>query len=47
MLLIMSRVFGYTGVFVSQACADVATAGLAVCIIRKNLFSSGSSLERV
>ena len=46
-LLIMSRVFGYTGVLVSQACADVATAGLAVCIIRKNLFSSGSSLERV
>lgn len=34
-LFIMSHAFGYTGVLVSQACADVATAGMAVMIIRK------------
>ena len=36
-LLILSHVFGYTGILVSQACADVATAGIAVCIIWKIL----------
>ena len=36
-LLILSHIFGYTGILVSQACADVATAGIAVCIIRKIL----------
>ena len=34
-LFIMSHAFGYTGVLLSQACADVATAGMAVIIIRK------------
>lgn len=34
-LMILSRIFGYTGVLVSQACADVATAVVAVCIVRK------------
>lgn len=34
-LLILSRTFGYTGILVSQACADVVTAGVAVGIIRK------------
>lgn len=34
-LMILSKVFGYTGVLVSQACADVVTAGIAVCIIWK------------
>lgn len=34
-LFIMSHVLGYTGVLVSQACADVATAVMAVMIIRK------------
>lgn len=32
-LLIMSNVFGYTGVLISQACADVVTALIAICII--------------
>lgn len=36
-LFIMSHAFGYTGVLVSQACADVATAVMAVVIIRKIL----------
>lgn len=36
-LLIFSRIFGYTGVLVSQACADVVTAVIAVCIVRKIL----------
>ena len=34
-LLILSKTFGYTGVLVSQACADAVTAGVAVCIIWK------------
>lgn len=34
-LLIMSNVFGYTGVLVSQACADVLTALIAIGIMRK------------
>ena len=32
-LLIMSNVFGYTGVLVSQACSDVVTALIAVGIM--------------
>ena len=36
-LLILSRIFGYTGVLVSQACADVVTAVIAVGIVRKIL----------
>ena len=32
-LAILSHAFGYTGVLISQACADVATAVLAGCII--------------
>ena len=32
-LAILSHAFGYNGVLVSQACADVATAVLAGCII--------------
>ena len=32
-LMIFSRVFGYRGVLVSQACADVVTAGVAMGII--------------
>lgn len=34
-LFILSKIMGYTGVLVSQACADVVTAILAVCIIAK------------
>lgn len=34
-LFVLSGVFGYQGVLASQACADVATAIMAVCIIRK------------
>lgn len=34
-LVICSHVFGYSGVLFSQACADVVTAGIAVCIIFK------------
>ena len=33
MLLILSRAAGYQGVLLSQACADVATAVMAVGII--------------
>ena len=36
-LMIFSKISGYTGVLVSQACADVVTAGIAVCIINKIL----------
>lgn len=36
-LVILSNVAGYTGVLISQACADVVTACVAVCIIRKLL----------
>lgn len=36
-LFLLSRIFGYTGVLASQACADVATAAIAVCIICKIL----------
>lgn len=32
-LVILSKTLGYTGVLVSQACADVATAILSICII--------------
>ena len=34
-LLILSNVFGYHGVLISQACADVVTAIMAVCILKK------------
>ena len=34
-LLIMSNVFGYTGVLVSQACSDVVTALIAAVIMLK------------
>ena len=34
-LVICSYFFGYSGVLFSQACADVVTAGIAVCIIFK------------
>lgn len=40
-LLIMSRVMGYTGVLVSQACADVATAIIAVIIIFRIMKKQG------
>ena len=36
-LLVLSKIFGYTGVLVSQACADVVTAVLAGCIIWKTI----------
>ena len=36
-IFLMSHVFGYTGVLASQACADVATAALAVWIIGRML----------
>ena len=36
-LFLLSNLFGYHGVLLSQACADLATAVMAVCIIR-NLF---------
>lgn len=36
-LAILSHTFGYTGVLISQACADVATAVLAGCIILRLL----------
>ncbi len=35
MLMVLSRVFGYHGVLLSQACADVLTSFIAICIIRK------------
>ena len=34
-LFIMSNVFGYTGVLVSQACSDVVTALIAAVIMLK------------
>ena len=34
-LFILSKIMKYTGVLVSQACADIVTAILAVCIIAK------------
>ena len=36
-LFLLSNLFGYHGVLLSQACADLATAVMEVCIIR-NLF---------
>lgn len=36
-LAVLSQFFGYSGVLVSQACADVLTAGMAVWIIYKTL----------
>ena len=36
-LFLLSNLFGYHGILLSQACADLATAVMAVCIIR-NLF---------
>ena len=36
-LFLLSNLFGYHGVLLSQACADFATAMMAVCIIRKIL----------
>lgn len=33
-LVILSKVFGYTGVLAAQACADVVTAAVAICIVR-------------
>ena len=36
-LLVLSNIMGYTGVLISQACADVMTAIMAVGIIRKIL----------
>lgn len=38
-LAVLSRLFGYTGVLASQACADAATALMAVCIVRQILRS--------
>ena len=36
-LFLLSNLFGYHGILLSQACADLATAVMEVCIIR-NLF---------
>ena len=44
-LLIMSNVFGYTGVLVSQACSDVVTALIAICIILKIMKKIGNRIE--
>ena len=33
-LLILSNIFGYHGVLISQACADVLTAVMAICILK-------------
>ena len=42
LLFLLSNLFGYTGVLVSQACADVLTAAIALCLIWKILLSSKS-----
>lgn len=41
-LFLLSNLFGYTGVLVSQACADVLTAAIALCLIWKILLSGKS-----
>ena len=37
LLIVLNRIFGYTGIIATQACADVLTAVLALAIIRKVL----------
>ena len=37
LLIVLKSVFGYTGILVTQACADVVTALIAIGIIRKVL----------
>ena len=35
LLIVLNRIFGYTGIIATQACADVLTALIALAIIRK------------
>lgn len=37
LLVVLNRIFGYTGIIATQACADVLTALIALAIIRKVL----------
>ena len=37
LLIVLNRIFGYTGIIATQACADVLTALIALAIIRKVL----------
>ena len=41
-LLVMSNIFGYTGVLISQACSDVVTALIAISIMLKIMKKIGN-----